>query len=204
MDAAERTRVTVDIYGNQFKLTGHNNPDYIKRIAALVDENMKKLAKGYPRLDLPKIAVLAAVHMAEDCIRLNRENEQMHVTEERRIAAVAELEQAMLIVNALQEQLDESLIRAEAELALERESAREELELISAGLQGRLEKALLEAEQTLASERATALAELEHLREEHSIELEILREEQSAQLEQVREEQNKALGLLEAGPECRA
>ncbi|MBW7461220.1 cell division protein ZapA, partial [Paenibacillus sepulcri] len=83
MDAAERARVTVDIYGNQFKFTGHTNPEYIKRIAALVDENMHKLAKGYPRLDLPKIAVLVAVHMAEDVFRLSRENERMQEIEAR-------------------------------------------------------------------------------------------------------------------------
>lgn len=79
----EKTTVTVDIYGNQFKLTGHSNPDYIKRVAAFVNETMNKLAKGYPRLDLSKIAVLAAVHLAEEVFRLERESTQLHEIEHR-------------------------------------------------------------------------------------------------------------------------
>jgi cell division protein ZapA (FtsZ GTPase activity inhibitor) len=55
---AERTRVTVDIFGHQYRLTGHSSADHIRRVAEMVDDNMNRLARQFPRLDMPRIAVL--------------------------------------------------------------------------------------------------------------------------------------------------
>ena len=195
MNAADRTRVTVDIYGNQFKLTGHNNPEYIKRIAAFVDENLHKLAKGYPRLDLPKLAMLASVQMAEDVFRLRVENERMHETEERRKAAVAELEQAKLVLDALQDELDSERRKAEQELQAEREHARQELERTSAGLQGRMEAAVREAEAKLAQAEADAQAELTRMRSE-------LEEQQLQEMLAAQAELDRAQAAHEASREA--
>ena len=87
-------KVTVDIYGHQYKLTGHSSMDYIRRVAALVDENMHKLAKGYPRLDVPKLAVLAALHMAEDVFRLRQDSDLLKEEQSLRKTLVGELEKA--------------------------------------------------------------------------------------------------------------
>ncbi|WP_081795698.1 cell division protein ZapA [Paenibacillus darwinianus] len=112
---AERTRVTVDIYGHQYRLTGHTNVDYMKRVAALVDENMHKLAKGYPRLDMPRIAVLSAVHMADEVFRLRRENERLLEEEAKRKLVSAELDEARSMVLALREELSGVRLHAQEE-----------------------------------------------------------------------------------------
>lgn len=66
VNSEEKTRITVDIYGTQYKLMGNSSVGYMKMVAAHVNEHMSKIAKGHPRLDTPRIAVLAAVNMADE------------------------------------------------------------------------------------------------------------------------------------------
>ncbi|MBO9598110.1 MAG: cell division protein ZapA, partial [Cohnella sp.] len=66
----EKLRVTVDIYGTQYTLTGHNSAEYMRRVAALVNEQMSRINSGSPRLDLPRLAVLAAVNMGDELLQL--------------------------------------------------------------------------------------------------------------------------------------
>ncbi len=66
----DKTKVTVEIHGLQYKLSGHASSGHMLRAAGIVDEQMKKIAKGFPRLDTPRLAVLAAVNIADDYIKL--------------------------------------------------------------------------------------------------------------------------------------
>ncbi len=77
MNSDEKTRLTVDIYGVQYKMAANTSPSYMKQVAELVDEQMRKIAKTNPRLDVPRIAVLAAVHMADENFKSYDENEQL-------------------------------------------------------------------------------------------------------------------------------
>jgi len=72
----EKTRVTVDIFGVPYKLTGHSSSGHVRRVAALVDEQMNRIAKGFPRLDTPRIAVLAAVNIADDYVKQQEQFEK--------------------------------------------------------------------------------------------------------------------------------
>lgn len=74
--SGEKTRVTVDIYGVQYKLTGKESSGHMRRVADLVDAQMHKIAKGFPKLDLPKVAVLAAVNIADDFLKQREHFEQ--------------------------------------------------------------------------------------------------------------------------------
>lgn len=72
----DKTRVAVEIYGMQYRLSGHETDEHLRRVAEVVDGQMRKIAGGYPRLDLPRLAVLAAVNIADDYLKLKDKYEQ--------------------------------------------------------------------------------------------------------------------------------
>lgn len=81
--AMDRTRVAVEIYGTSYKLVG-SSTEYMKQVARYVDEHMRAISKSHSRLDTPRIAVLAAVHMAEQAIQVQDfKNELNMLTGER-------------------------------------------------------------------------------------------------------------------------
>lgn len=77
MGAEEKNRITVEIYGTHYKLMGSSSITYMRKIADHVNDQMNHIAENYPKLDTPRIAVLASVNMADDYHKLQRELEQV-------------------------------------------------------------------------------------------------------------------------------
>lgn len=75
----DKTRVTVDIYGMQYKLAGHSSGGHMRRVAELVDEQMTKIARGFPKLDTPRVAVLAAVNIADEFLKQKEQFESSRI-----------------------------------------------------------------------------------------------------------------------------
>lgn len=69
----EKTRVTVKIYGEEYTLKGYADPKYIEGIASHVDKKMRIIGHKNPHLSLSKVAVLAALHIAEDLYKLQED-----------------------------------------------------------------------------------------------------------------------------------
>ncbi|WP_438347281.1 cell division protein ZapA [Paenibacillus sp. FA6] len=132
MNLPERTRVTVEIYGSSYKIVGSSS-DYMKKIAQYVDERMNSISKSHSRLDTPKIAVLAAVHMAEEAIQTQEvRNELKMLTGERSElkAEIIQLQESRTeqSENNLKQQEEYSIIVKEKE-ELQAESMRVKAEL---------------------------------------------------------------------------
>ncbi|MDI3257545.1 MAG: cell division protein ZapA [Kyrpidia sp.] len=70
-------RVRVDIYGQDYALKGQATVEYLRRVARLVDEQMREIGEQNPRLDYSRIAVLAAVNIADRYLRLCDEYEDL-------------------------------------------------------------------------------------------------------------------------------
>lgn len=68
-----KNKVTVEIYGESYALKGSLEEDRIRRLAALLDERMKKTAKANLRLSPAKIAVLTALNIADEFLRLEQD-----------------------------------------------------------------------------------------------------------------------------------
>jgi cell division protein ZapA len=49
----------------------------MRLVAGLVDDKMREIAAGNPRLDLNRLAVLAAVNIADEYMRLREEYEEL-------------------------------------------------------------------------------------------------------------------------------
>ncbi|MBA4548863.1 MULTISPECIES: cell division protein ZapA [unclassified Thermoactinomyces] len=82
-DGAVRNKLSVEIYGTQYQLTGKASPSHMRQVASHVDEKMRQIADNNPRLDVARLAVLSAVNIADDYLKLKQEyDEIMHLIED--------------------------------------------------------------------------------------------------------------------------
>jgi len=65
--------VSVEINGQRYPIRSHLDPTYIAELAAYVEHKMNQAAKESPAGDTLKIAVLAALNIADECFRAREE-----------------------------------------------------------------------------------------------------------------------------------
>ncbi|HQR38485.1 MAG TPA: cell division protein ZapA [Blastocatellia bacterium] len=58
--------VRVDIYGQSYTIRTEDSGDHILALADIVDQRMKEIARGTSTVDSLKVAILAALHIAEE------------------------------------------------------------------------------------------------------------------------------------------
>lgn len=73
----DNNRIRVEIYGTEYQLRGKASTEHIRLVAGLVDDKMREIAGNNPRLDLNRLAVLAAVNIADEYMRLRQEYEEL-------------------------------------------------------------------------------------------------------------------------------
>nr|WP_187442472.1 cell division protein ZapA [Sutcliffiella horikoshii] len=66
----QKTRTTVDIYGQQYSIVGTESISHIRLVASIVDEKMREINSKNSHLDISKLAVLTAVNVVHDYIKL--------------------------------------------------------------------------------------------------------------------------------------
>jgi cell division protein ZapA len=62
----EKTRTTVDIYGQQYVILGTESQNHVRHVASLVDKKMREIGSKNPSLDVSKLAVLTALNAVND------------------------------------------------------------------------------------------------------------------------------------------
>ena len=81
MDQHASRVVTVEIHGQQYPIRSGLDPAYVAELAAYVDEKMSLAAHESPAGDTLKLAVLAALNIADEYFRLaddeRRQNDQV-------------------------------------------------------------------------------------------------------------------------------
>lgn len=70
-------KVVVDIFGEQYPLKSEDDIAYVKKLAALVDENMRDVAKRTNSFSGNKISVLAALQIADGYYKLKRDYDEL-------------------------------------------------------------------------------------------------------------------------------
>jgi cell division protein ZapA len=73
----DKNKLTVDIYGQQYRMVGKASATHLHSVANYVDEKMRYIAGGNPRLDTAKLAVLAAINITDEYFRLKEEYEEL-------------------------------------------------------------------------------------------------------------------------------
>lgn len=77
MSEGEKNRATVEIYGKTYTIVGPSSPEWIRDVAQLVDDKMREISQRHPHLDVVKIAVLSAVNLADENLRLKQELDEL-------------------------------------------------------------------------------------------------------------------------------
>lgn len=66
---AAEASTEVEIYGRRYRLRSTHEGSDIEKLAAFVDRRMRQLAQHLPQVDTAKLAVLAALNIAEELFR---------------------------------------------------------------------------------------------------------------------------------------
>jgi len=83
--------VTVTIFGSEYTLKGDADPAYVREVARLVDERMREVAGNTGAPAMGKIAILAAVNIADELLREKRLRLETEAAVEDRSVQIARL-----------------------------------------------------------------------------------------------------------------
>ncbi|MGC1374027.1 MAG: cell division protein ZapA [Candidatus Sulfotelmatobacter sp.] len=95
---AQNGSVRVEIFDQAYNLRG-SDPDYIMKLAEYVDSKMRAVAEATNTIDTVRLAVLAALNIADEYHLLKRNQDN---------GATDYLKRAHVLANALDEVLDEN------------------------------------------------------------------------------------------------
>src|ERR671915_382853 len=104
MDAATTPTIRVEIYNQTYNIRSDGDSEYITQLAEFVDTRMREISSGTLTVDSLKVAILAALHIADELHRLKRLHEQADQQLATRSAECAEMLDRVLKVRATAEQ----------------------------------------------------------------------------------------------------
>lgn len=83
---------TVRIFGQEYAIRSENDPEYVRRVAALVDEKMREVADASAQVTSVRVAILAALNLADEVLQ---SREKGHGADEELEARARRLAQAL-------------------------------------------------------------------------------------------------------------
>ncbi len=86
---APRT-VEVEIQGQRYSLVSDEGPDHLREVAAVVDGSLREVSGGRPSVTY-HTAVLAAMNIASDLVKLRRQHETMKEEIDSRTRSLIEI-----------------------------------------------------------------------------------------------------------------
>jgi cell division protein ZapA len=88
--------VKVDIYDQSYNVSADQNEEYLKELAAYVDSKMRAIAESTHMVDSLKVAVLAALNVADEMFTLRERQQQIEGPLRKRVEkCVAMVEKAL-------------------------------------------------------------------------------------------------------------
>jgi len=86
----------VTIYGHTYHLRGDEDSAYLAELAGRVDRKMREVASATGTADTLKVAILAALELADECIQTRRGNAPAPAGDDPRLARmVSRLSEAL-------------------------------------------------------------------------------------------------------------
>lgn len=129
MTDKERNATDIAIFGHKFTLKGPSDPDYMRELAAKVDDRMKELAKPKPGEPIHRVAILTALVLMDELTKARRalDTERLRFETASRSAAHLDLKLQTLLNDAMQPE------PADAELRMEEQPEILDLEGLGGG-----------------------------------------------------------------------
>lgn len=75
MAVKSTTAVDVEIYGSVYHVRGEQGREYLLELAEIVDKKMREIGDHVPVADTGKIAILAALNLADELLQSNHQQE---------------------------------------------------------------------------------------------------------------------------------
>jgi len=105
MDTTTTTpTIRVEIYNQTYNIRSDGDTEYIIQLAEFVDSRMREISSGTLTVDSLKVAILAALHVADELHRLKHLHEQADAQLATRSAECAEMLDRLLKVRSNVEQ----------------------------------------------------------------------------------------------------
>ena len=96
MAGQSTTSVDVEIYGSVYHVRGEQGREYLLKLARIVDEKMREIGAAVPVSDTGKIAILAALNLADELLQSNQQQEGERVEIMEKVAELTgELTEAL-------------------------------------------------------------------------------------------------------------
>ena len=83
--------VPVEIYGQTYNLRGEGDASHILRLAAFVDRKMREVSDHTATVDSLRVAILAALNIADEHFQLRSAEEEHHRTVTQRLGRLVEI-----------------------------------------------------------------------------------------------------------------
>ena len=83
--------IRVTIYDQEYQMRGQLDPEYIRKLAQFVDEKMRSIAKRTQTVESLRLAVLAALNIADEYHQLKARHEEMEKDAARRVDQCTEI-----------------------------------------------------------------------------------------------------------------
>ena len=77
MEKKEAIKVPVEIFGTTYPLRTDGDPEYLKKLAKMVDTHMKSVAQRTRSFSGPRIGVLAALELADEYCKLKKDYDEL-------------------------------------------------------------------------------------------------------------------------------
>lgn len=84
-------RIEVTILGQKYTVKGNESEDYIKRLAAFVDEKLKEVYNSAPNITPLKAAILASLNIADELHKLKESQDSLTKNIEEKANALSGL-----------------------------------------------------------------------------------------------------------------
>lgn len=73
----QETRVEVEIFGEYYVLKGEEQEEYLRLLAQFVNKKMRQVITRNPSLGQAKGAILTALNIADDLMKLQKEYDEL-------------------------------------------------------------------------------------------------------------------------------
>lgn len=80
--------VGVEIFGTVYQVRGEHDQEYLQQLARVVDLKMREIGEQAQTVDTGKIAILAALNLADELFRSNQQQEGERVRIMEKVAAL--------------------------------------------------------------------------------------------------------------------
>ncbi|MBE7037065.1 MAG: cell division protein ZapA [Ruminococcaceae bacterium] len=91
----EKNKLSVKINGREYTIASTESREYMLSVADVVDKNMKEISRTCPELNTTMTAVLAALNLADEYVRLQQAYKKLTKENAANAMKVRELEEQL-------------------------------------------------------------------------------------------------------------